>query len=176
MRIKSLLCLIFLATFFLTTHSVTFAESSYVLPYPPQMPGSFMYKLRLVSEEIQKYWYFGNFGQFKYNLKKADKYLVEAKTLFDYKQYLLAYNALKKSDLYFSKTFPYLKKAAKEGKDIAQNYLILRDASLKHIEVLEAFRVTLPETFTWQEEKTTAKPLHIGKEISQSIAIRNKSL
>ena len=67
-----------------------FAESQYVLPYPSAMPGSFLYKLNLVQEEILRYWYFGDFGQFKYNLGLSDKYLVEAKTLFEYKQYLLA--------------------------------------------------------------------------------------
>lgn len=176
MKNEKFLVLLISITFFLFSPQSISAQSSYVLPYPPQMPGNFMYKLRLISEEIQRYWYFGNFGQFKYNLKEADKYLVEAKTLFDYKQYKLAYKALQKSNLYFSKTFPYLSKAKSEGKNIAQNLNILKEASLKHIEILKVLEISLPETFIWQEEKSVAIPLYLGRQISQSIEIRRKSI
>src|SRR3989344_5659903 len=89
------------------------AESIYVLPYPSSMPGNKLYKVHLFLESLEQYWYFGSFGQFKYSLKESDKYLVEAKTLFDYKQYILANKALQKSDIYFSRTFPFLVKAKK---------------------------------------------------------------
>lgn len=166
----------FCLTFFLFFAKQCIAESSYVLPYPPQMPGGFMYKLRLMSEEIQKYWYFGNFGKFKYNLKEADKYLVEAKTLFDYKQYALAYKALQKSDIYFSKTFAYLVKAKKEGKNITQNQLILKGAASKHIEVLGKLEIILPETFIWQQEQSAPIQLDLKKYFLRSIEVRKKFL
>jgi hypothetical protein len=89
---------------------------------------------------------------------------------------LLGYNALKKSDWYFSKTFPYLSKAKNEGKNIARNLNILKEASLKHIEILKVLEISLPETFIWQEEKSVAIPLYLGKQISQSIEIRRKSI
>src|SRR3989344_581593 len=77
---KLYLYTIILATMLLLyTAKSSLAQSSYVLPYPPPMPGSFLYKIRLLSEQIQQYWYFGNFGQFSYNLKQSDKYLVQAK-------------------------------------------------------------------------------------------------
>src|SRR3989344_6985672 len=85
-----------------------FAQSDYVLPYPSQMPGNKFYTINQVIEKVSYFWYFGSFGQFKYNLKKADKYLVEAKTLFEYKQFLLGYQALKKSDGHFKETLPKL--------------------------------------------------------------------
>ena len=88
-----------------------FAEASYVLPYPSAMPGSKFYKLHQLFEKFEKYWYFGNFSNFHYNLKYSDKYLVEAKTLFEYKQYLLAYQALKKSNSFFLKTKQSLENA-----------------------------------------------------------------
>ncbi|MCL4418206.1 MAG: hypothetical protein M1365_16230 [Actinobacteria bacterium] len=93
------------------------AQSSYVLPYPSAMPGSSSYKIHQLYESIIKYWYFGNLGQFKYNLKQSDKYLVEAKTLFEYNQYLLASKALTKSDYYFKNIEPYLLKAKNEIKN-----------------------------------------------------------
>src|SRR3990167_5335496 len=75
-----------------------FAESSYVLPYPAAMPGSIWYEIDLLKEKAYQFLYFGDLSQFAYNLSEADKYLVEAKTLFEYKQYLLGYQALLKSD------------------------------------------------------------------------------
>ena len=62
--------------------SRAFAESPYVLPYPSAMPGSIFYKLNLIQDELLRFWYFGDFGQFKYNLAQSDKYLVEAINLF----------------------------------------------------------------------------------------------
>ena len=78
-----------------------FAKSDYVLPYPSLMPGSKLYILQEIKNTVLQYWYFGNFGQFTYALKQSDKFLVEAKTLFEYDQYLLADEALKKSDYFF---------------------------------------------------------------------------
>lgn len=153
-----------------------FAQSSYVLPYPSFMPGSPFYKINLVKEEILKYWHFGNFSHFKYNLKQSDKYLVEAKTLFEYKQYLLAVNALEKSDFHFSKTKPSLLNAKREGKNISQNRNILHEASLKHVEVLLKIEREIPETFVWQPEKKKPTTLYLSKEIREAIDIRKKNL
>ena len=125
----------------------SYASSSYVLPYPSTMPGNVFYKIHLVEEALLKYWYFGNFGQFTYNLKESDKYLVEAKTLFEYNQYLLGYQALEKSDTYFSRTLPYLLKAQNEGKDISANRQLLSQAALKHQQTLLTMESVSPAGF-----------------------------
>lgn len=150
------------------------AESDYVLPYPSFMPGSKFYQLQLLKDAVLKYWYFGNLGQFYYNLKQSDKYLVEAKTLFEYKQYLLGTQALKKSDTYFSNTLPYLIKAKKENKNITQKQKLLEEASLKHIDVLNLIRKEIPEIFVWQPEKSLPTKLNLKKSIEESINIRKK--
>src|SRR5690242_11831315 len=138
---KNFLWVFLLVTYYyLVFPSCIFAKSTYVLPYPSTMPGSFYYKLHLALEEFMQYWYYGNFGQFKYNLKESDKYLVEAKTLFEYNQYLLGYKALKKSDSYFQKTKPFLAKAQKEGNSIVDKISLLQQAAAKHIEVLEKIK------------------------------------
>ena len=91
--------LLFLVTYFLV---VPLAQAvDYVLPYPSYMPGNPMYKIRQILERAQEYWYFGDMAKVKYHLKMADKYLVEAKTLFEYKQYLLAVDALQRSNQQF---------------------------------------------------------------------------
>lgn len=162
--------------FFLFFATSVLAKSSYVLPYPSSMPGSSFYKPRLLLVSLLQYWYFGNFGSFSYNLKQSDKYLVEAKTLFEYNQYLLAYNALKKSDEYFKRTLPNLENARREGKDITQNRTILSAASEKHIEILAILSSQVPEKFIWQPEKDPASVLEIKSAIESSIALRSKNL
>ena len=166
---------LFLFLFFITTNRV-FAQTNYVLPYPSGMPGSLLYKIHLVYENVSKYWYFGDFGQFDYNLKTADKYLVQAKTLFEYKQYLLGYNALKKSDSYFVNIMPSLARAEKNGKNTLKKKTVLREASQKHIEVLEKMDLETPDTFIWQPEKELPTALNIQKAILNSILLREKNL
>jgi hypothetical protein len=169
---KILLILLFLLMF----SAPAYAVSSYVLPYPSTMPGSIFYKIHLVEEAVLKYWYFGNFGQFTYNLKESDKYLVEAKTLFEYNQYLLGFSSLKKSNAYFINIYPSLLKAQKDGKDISQNTEILKSASQKHIEVLKEIGNNTPQEFNWSPEKSPATNLQIQKLIEDSIKIREKVL
>jgi len=147
------------------------AKSDYVLPYPSSMPGSKLYKIHIIWEKLMQYWYFGNLGQFKYNLNESDKYLVEAKTLFEYKQYLLAVDSLKKSDNYFEAAKKDLKIAEKR-KNIQEQELILKEASLKHIEIIEWLRQNTPETFFWRPEKTVPTNLNIWRNLDASIKIR----
>ena len=153
-----------------------FAQSNYVLPYPSSMPGSLLYKIHLAYENVSKYWYFGDFGKFDYNLKMTDKYLIEAKTLFEYKQYLLGYNALKKSDLYFVSIMPNLARAEKNGKNILKKKTAFNEALRKHIEVLEKMELETPDTFVWQPEKELPTTLSIQKAILNSILLREKNL
>ncbi len=160
----------------LTFPKFVFAESSYVLPYPSYMPGNFLYQPRLFISRISKYIYFGDFGKFDYNLKEADHYLVEAKTLFEYKQYLLAADALKKSDEYFKNIHPALEKAEKNRKDISERDLILKEASRKHMETLGHLSENLPEEVEWNPENSTPTNLNLKKILNDSINIRNSVL
>lgn len=149
-----------------------FAQSSYVLPYPSSMPGSSFYKFHLVWEKVNKYWYFGNFGQLDYNLKLSDKYLVEAKTLFEYKQYLLAQESLKKSNNYFILSYRFLGKSKIEGKNISRKQQIFNEASKKHIEVLKLLKTLVPAKFDWIAEKEKPQQLFLWKIIDEGINIR----
>lgn len=151
-----------------------FATSSYVLPYPSYMPGSVMYKVHLLLEKITRSWYFGDFGQFEYNLKQSDKYLVEAKTLFDYKQYLLGFKALEQSDKYFNNVYPNLMSAQRNGKNISVKIDLLKEASLKHVEELSLLKNQVPQSFLWKPEKVQSTNLNLKDAIEQSIKIRKK--
>lgn len=159
---------------FLSVSGKTFAQSSYVLPYPSVMPGGFSYKIHQVYEVISRYWYFGDFGQFDYNLKMSDKYLVEAKTLFEYRQYLLGYNALIKSDQYFVNILPNLVRANINGKSIFQKREIYNEAAQKHIEILKDMSINNPDIFNWQPEKVASTKLDIKNAILKSIETRKR--
>lgn len=153
-----------------------YAQSQYVLPYPSAMPGSFGYRIDQVKENLYSFLFFGNFSQFAFKLSMSDKYLVEAKTLFEYKQYLLAYQALLKSDYYFRRAIPNLLSAKRHGKNVKDKELILRSASQKHIEVLEKIEQEVPENFLWAPEKGEPTRLNIKKSIKDSIETRKLGL
>jgi hypothetical protein len=169
---------IFLCILLLYTHVSlpSFASSPYVLPYPSTMPGGISYKIHLVWEKIMQYWYYGDFGQFDYNLKQSDKYLVQAKTLFEYNQYLLGYQALKKSDIYFQKIIPSLLFAQQHGKSTLDKRKLLSEASQKHIEMLAQIKQETPAQFTWTPEKSNPTSLNIVQAIDNAISIREKDL
>lgn len=173
---KNFIGIFILFFFFLFCSPQALAKSDYVLPYPSLMPGSKLYLVQEAKDNLMRYWYFGSFGQFAYNLNRSDKFLVEAKTLFEYKQYLLADKALKKSDYFFERTFIYLNKANKENKNISAKKNILNQASLKHIEVLRELENELPENFVWQPEKSSSTKLNIKDDIDSSIRLRSKNL
>lgn len=165
---------LFIAFYFFFITPFVLATSTYVLPYPSSMPGSKFYLLKEVKDAFLQYWYFGNFGQFTYNLKQSDTYLVEAKTLFEYDQYLLAADALQKSDEYFSKAPQFLQRAKEEGKDISEQKALLQSAAKKHIEVLEKLKTEVPEEFVWQPEKREATSLPLHDALKKAIRIRSK--
>lgn len=123
-----------------------------------------------------QYWYFGDFGQFTYNLKESDKYIVEAKTLFEYNQYLLGYSALQKSNDYFTKVLPDLLRAKNNGKDILENRMLLHEAAIKHIAVLKKMEQDTPDTFVWSPEKSSASTLKIHELIKVSLQERQTDL
>ena len=128
--------------------------ATYTLPYPSYMPGNKLYSVSRIIDAVKEYWYWGKLGQAKYHLALADKYLVEAKTLFEYKQYLLAVDGLKRSDEHIKK--------------VPMN----KDAMLSHVEVLNYLLKTLPEQFTWTPEKGAATQLNLHEIIKNSINIR----
>lgn len=175
MKNEKLFVFLLLVFLFLFSRPI-FADSSYVLPYPSFMPGSKMYAVHLLWDELMRHWYFGDFGKFTYNLNQSDKYLVEAKTLFEYKQYLLGYKALKKSDEYFIKIAPVLKHAQEQKKDTSKKKLILLSAAKKHIEALELIKRQIPEEFVWQPEKQSPLKLDLRNSLDHAINIRNNML
>ena len=164
----------FIFLFLSHNNSSVSAQSSYVLPYPAVMPGSMWYKVDLIQEILEKYWYFGNFSQFSYYINLSDKYLIEAKVLFEYKQYLLGINALKKSDSYYPEAFEHLQKAKDEGKNITKKRSMLEYAALKHIELLKKMKNETPSEVIWTPEKELPTYILLHDALDSSMRIREK--
>lgn len=124
----------------------------------------------MVYENLSKYWHFGDYGRFNYYLNLSDKYLVEARTLFEYKQYLLGVNAMNMSNKYFKDASIVIKKTRKNG--VEEKLSLLKSAGDKHIEGLEKMSNEVPEIFDWSPEKSTPRKLKLKEIISNSINLR----
>ena len=131
--------------------------AAYVLPYPSYMPGHKLYNVSRILDELKKYWHWGNIARAKYHLALSDKYLVEAKTLFEYKQYPLALDALKRSDEQFQKISS-----------------LVVEVSQVHIALLKKLMTELPETYVWQDEYKPPMTLDFHGALNRSIQIRNE--
>lgn len=156
---------LFLAIALLLTSGV---QAAYVLPYPSYMPGNKLYAASRVLDRLKSYWYWGSIAQFKYRLSLADKYLVEAKTLFEYGQYLLAVDSLNRSNQNVQLLPSFLQKAKHEGKDTVQLDVTLQEAMSVHALVLQELETRLPGEFTWQPEKEAPTELPIAQLLSQA--------
>lgn len=150
--------------------------ADYVLPYPSYMPGNALYRISRIIDIAKNYWYWGTIAQIKYHIGLSDKYLVEAKTLFEYKQYLLATDALQRSDKELSGLPARLSEGNREGKDMSDQQSILSDAMEKHITVLDLMKKQLPNEFQWTPEKASATNLSIGLLLDTSVGLRQKLL
>jgi len=148
--------------------------AGYVLPYPSFMPGNKIYKISRIIDSIGNWWNFGSITQVKYHLKLSDKYLVESKTLFEYQQYLLAYDALSRSNSEFLKIPAYRARAWQEGKDIRYLEDIVLSAAKKHTEVLTSLGLSVPTSFLWVPEKSQSTQLDLQVLMSTSIDVRNQ--
>lgn len=165
-KILTILCI----TYFISQLSVVRAD--YVLPYPSYMPGNTLYRISRITDRLKSYWYWGNIAQIKYHLGLSDKYLVEAKTLFEYKQYLLAADALSRSDKELTNIPGLLQRGAKEGKDMTQLGETVREAMSVHMTVINTLKNQLPKEFIWRPEKASETTIRIDEILTSSYEIR----
>ena len=155
---------------FLFSPIVSAAE--YILPYPSIMPGNRLYSLLQLKDAFMNFWYFGDMAKVKYNLALSDRYLIEAKTLFEYKQYKLATNSLKKSTEHYVLALLYENDVVVSDKDKGEQLLLLKAASQKHIEILDSLAKSNPKTLEWKEERKEPEELRINFLLSEAKAAR----
>ncbi len=155
---------------------VSQVRADYVLPYPSAMPGSKFYKLSLFIDTLQSYWVWGSIARFRFNLAQADKYLVQSKTLFEYKQYLLGSEGLKTSINYIGTLQAVILNAYSEGKDIKPTITLYAEALKTHIKVLEELKGKVPQQVTWTPEHEAETVLNLHTLIDEAILLHNSEL
>lgn len=165
-RIVSLLIITYFISVVMSVHA------DYVLPYPSYMPGNKLYKIDRIIDQLKRFWYFGNIAKVKYHLALSDKYLVEAKTLMEYNQFLLGADALTRSNKEFSGIPLNLAGAKNEGVDTTTLKGTIQEAAIKHTSVLAALQRSVPHTFVWRPEKSVATNLDLGSMIQSSEELR----
>lgn len=147
--------------------------ASYTLPYPGIMPGNKLYLLAEAIDYTKGFFAFGDFATFSYNLSQSDKYLIEAKTLFEYGQHELALRALKKSNLHINESKKAIELAAKHHKNISEKEKKLHSAIDKHNQILSKLYQELPEEVLWSEEDQVPVKLKLRKEINTAVNLRS---
>lgn len=162
--------------FFITFLLFSFAPSKvlaqdYVLPYPGLMPGHPLYKASEIVDKLQEWWGFGNFAKFKHHLELSDKKLIEAKTLAEYKQYLLAVEAIEIYEYHLRLANDFLGEAQNEGKDISEKQAIFKNAIAKHREILERLRSEHPKEIFWNPEKDESQTIELEKVLNRAIEL-----
>jgi hypothetical protein len=145
-------------------------RAAYTLPYPSFMPGNKLYKISRFVDQLNNWWYFGNIAQIKYHLGLSDKYLVEARTLLEYKQYLLGVDALRRSTKEFQSIPVFVKRGRSEGKDLTSIIKNIEEASVLHTHELETMNDTSPEKFLWVPEKEPPTELRLHDELNNGIS------
>lgn len=151
------------------------AVAAYVLPYPSAMPGNKLYRISRIIDRLKEYWSVGGISATKYHMALSDKYLVEAKTLMEYEQYLLATEALIRSDHEFLMIPAALSAAVRNHIDISTLKNTVTDESEKHISVLMQIKNTVPPHITWTPEKTKPTELPLLVAIEHAISVRQQA-
>jgi hypothetical protein len=117
------------------------------------MPGNKLYTVTRLVDRAKAYWHWGERAQKKYHMMLADKYLVEAKVLFEYGQYLLAVDALERSNA-------RIRQASSE------------EQLAEHVRILTGIKADVPENFAWTPEKETPQTLELHILIDEAITLR----
>lgn len=170
-RSKVLLCLTAIVLSF-SAVPASVAASPYVLPYPSYMPGNKLYKISRITDSIKGWWSWGTVAQITYTRSLSDKYLVEAKVLFEYGQYLLAVDALDRSDEMFSKLPGFIVTGTREGKNMNNIIQTISAAADEHVEVLTTLRDSLPEKTTWNPEHGEQQSILIAGRLDTAVSGR----
>lgn len=165
MKKLGIYCLLFIVFCFF----VAPIQAAHILPYPSYMPGNKLYKVSRILDVVKNYWYFGSIAQIKYQLALSDKYLVEAKTLFEYKQYLLGVDALKRSTKEFQEMPIHVKQGQLEKKDMSLQISSISESAQAHKNVLLSMKEASPDVYHWTPEKDDPTNLNLHNEIDRGI-------
>lgn len=111
-------------------------KSSYFLAYPGILPDNPLYKIKMIRDRL-KIWFTGEtVEKASLYLLYSDKRLGAGKILIEGGKPELGIPTLVKGERYFESAILETEKAKREGKDISLLQNSLKEASLKHEEIL----------------------------------------
>jgi hypothetical protein len=115
-------------------------------------------------------------SQLKVHRSLSDKYFVESKILFEYKQYSLAVNALVRSNIELERLPRIFEAVIKEKKEIHRIFTETKEDMTVQIQLLQQMKEIFPIQYSWEPENQQASVLKIGEEIDNAIFIRQSVL
>ncbi|MBU2577812.1 hypothetical protein KKA69_03180 [Patescibacteria group bacterium] len=115
-------------------------KSNYFLVYPGILPDNPLYKVKMVRDRIRIWFTRETLKRTNLFLLYSDKRLGAGKILIEGGKPELGIPTLVKGERYFEKAILEAEKAKKEGRDIALLQTALKEASLKHEEVLNELK------------------------------------
>ncbi len=173
MKIRHIFWFTFFVVFFFISAR---AQAFYVLPYPSYLPGNKLYSVSRVVDVLKKWWHWGSLSSFKYHLQLSDKYLVESKTLFEYTQYPLAIDALRRSNDQFLDAMQSFSEIEKGNIDPKASRFQLIEGAEVHRKVISKLIGELPESFLWTPEKNKPMELSISRLLDEAVKIREQAI
>jgi hypothetical protein len=159
----------------LLTGSVAFA-ADYNLPVKPILPGHPLYRISRNLDRVRSWFLWGDIAKATYRLTLADKYLAEAKTLFELKQFPFAVDALERSNLEFERIPGFLENDVRDGRDIGAMRDKVKASSRAHVTILDALEPMVPEVYVWTEDDGEPIQLEIREQILLSVGIRKSTV
>lgn len=139
---------------------------NYFLAYPGILPDSPLYKLKMVRDRIWEWLTTGRLEKANLFLLYADKRLGAGKALIDGNKVSLGFTTLLKGEKYLERAIDETEKAKKEGREVETLAEKLKNASLKHEEIL----LELKEKLTADGKTTIDDLLKFVKTLQEKAA------
>jgi len=139
---------------------------NYFLAYPGILPDNPLYKLKMVRDRIWEWLTTGRLEKANLFLLYADKRLGAGKALIEGNKVDLGLATLLKGEKYLERAIGEIEKAKKEGREVETLAEKLKNASLKHEEVL----LELKEKLTADGETAVDNLLKFVKTLQEKVA------
>ena len=104
----------------------------------------------------------------------SDKHLVEAKTLFEYKQYALGVRALEKSNSEVVQISPLLSRLIEEKKSNPEIIENVDEEMRSHVGVLARMFSETPDSIEWTEERQAPRVINLNDFHTIAIQLRQE--
>ena len=148
----------------------------YSLPRSSFLPGQLLYRISRNLDRVRAWFVWTPTAAVRYHLSLADKYLVEAETLFQNKRYPYAMDALERSNLEFERIPGFLTKTEADGANTELLKDRVRTAADAHVTVLISLEPEVPEVDAWTDENGEFTEVRIREQLMIAQGIRKSAV